>query len=63
MDNKGKQPTTWQDYEQGMRSGSFSSLGSHVQWDDSHLESGRETHDGGSPVRNEHNGHGLRHRR
>lgn len=63
MDIKGKQPSTWQDYERGGRNNSFSSTGSHVQWDDAQLEDEQAPGMSGSPARHEYSGQDLRRRR
>ncbi|KAF2430353.1 hypothetical protein EJ08DRAFT_240750 [Tothia fuscella] len=54
----GKQPATWQDYQQGSRQGSFGSTNSHVQWED---DTSREV--SRSPPHDHGNHEALRRRR
>ncbi|KAF2755867.1 vacuolar amino acid transporter-like protein 1 [Pseudovirgaria hyperparasitica] len=60
MDINDKRSNTIKDYEQG-RYGSFSSTGSHIQWDESSERPGRASRTE-SPHMTDHNGQ-LRHRR
>lgn len=65
MDIKGKQPSTWDEYDHGVHRGSMESIGSRVHWDELERPQSRQSGSAiyaGSPSGNGQEGE-LRHRR